>query len=122
MKVEVRVAESFKKAAKPLIKKYRSFLDDLSVLEGELKDNPEMGVPLGQNSFKIRLKIKSKGKGKSGGARVISYVEKEILAFTNVESKNVVVSLITIYDKSEKETITDSELGQLIGNLESTSL
>jgi mRNA-degrading endonuclease RelE of RelBE toxin-antitoxin system len=120
MKVEVRVAESFKKAAKPLIKKFRSFLDDLSVLEGELKDNPEMGVPLGNNSFKIRLKIKSKGKGKSGGARVISYVEKEILALANVESKNVLVSLITIYDKSEKETITDAELGQLIENLEST--
>ena len=43
MKVEVKVTESFKKAAKPLIKKYRSFLDELENLQAELLANPETG-------------------------------------------------------------------------------
>lgn len=116
MKVEVKVSESFKKAAKPLIKKYRSFLDDLSVLEAELLENPDMGTSLGHNSYKIRLKVKSKGKGKSGGGRVISYLEKD-LANINVNRQKVVVNLITVYDKSEKKNITDMELRDLIESL-----
>ena len=59
MKVEVRVTESFKKAAKQLIKKHRSFLDELSALQDELLADPETGTSLGNNVFKIRLKIKS---------------------------------------------------------------
>lgn len=49
MKVEVKVTESFKKAAKSLIKKYRSFLDELEHLQTELIANPEMGTSLGNN-------------------------------------------------------------------------
>jgi mRNA-degrading endonuclease RelE of RelBE toxin-antitoxin system len=67
MKVEVKVTESFKKAAKPLIKKYKSFLDDLSELEARLLVNPETGAALGNNAYKIRLRIKSKGKAKAAG-------------------------------------------------------
>ncbi len=52
MKVEVKVTESFKKAAKPLIKKYRSFLAELERLQTELLVNPETGTPLGNNVFK----------------------------------------------------------------------
>ena len=46
------------------------------------------------------MAITSKGKGKSGGARIITYIvnaEKEIL-------------LVSIYDKSEKETISNKEI------------
>ena len=64
MQVEINVTEAFKRAAKPLIKKYRSFVDDLAELEAELIANPEKGTPLGNNVYKIRLRIKSKGKGK----------------------------------------------------------
>ena len=75
MKVEVKVTESFRKAAKPLIKKHKSFLNDLSELETKLLANPETGTSLGNNVYRIRLRIKSKGKSKSSGARVISYLE-----------------------------------------------
>lgn len=119
MKVEVRVAESFKKAAKPLIKKYRSFLDELSILQDELLANPETGISLGNNVFKIRLKIRSKGKGKSGGARIISYLEKNVVGIVSLEQQKIIVNLLTVYDKSEKENITDSELKKLIESLSS---
>lgn len=118
MKVEVKVTESFKKAAKPLIKKYRSFLDELEHLQTDLLANPETGTSLGNNVFKIRLKIKSKGKGKSGGARVISYLEKTVVVVVNSEQQKTIVNLLTVYDKSERENITDAELKKLIESLE----
>ena len=49
------------------------------------------------------MAITSKGKGKSGGARVITYTV--ILAQADTEIK-----LITIYDKSERDNISDAEL------------
>ncbi len=119
MKVEVKVTESFKKAAKPLIKKYRSFLDELEHLQAELLVNPETGTSLGNDVFKIRLKIKSKGKGKgkSGGARVISYLEKNVVGIVSMEQEKTIVNLLTIYDKSERESITDLELKKLIDGI-----
>ena len=53
------------------------------------------------------MSITSKGKGKSGGARVITYTV--ILAETDAEIK-----LLTIYDKSERENLTDKELIDLM--------
>ena len=79
MKVEVRITKSFKKVLKPLIKKYPAVINDLEYLQAELIKNPKSGTSLGNNVYKIRLKITNKGKGKSGGARVISYLEKEII-------------------------------------------
>jgi len=113
MKAEVRITRSFKKAVKPLLKKYASLLRELVDLEAELLKNPRTGKSLGNDAYKIRLKIKSKGKGKSGGARVISYLESEIVGIVEATEEIIVVNLITIYDKAEKDTISDSELRQL---------
>lgn len=58
------------------------------------------------------MAIASKGKGKSGGARVITY---------NVTIKNedeVLVTLMTIYDKSEISNITDTYLRSLVMQIE----
>ena len=119
MKVEVKITESFRKAAKPLIKKYKSFLNDLSELQTKLLGNPEAGTSLGNNVYKIRLRIKSKGKGKSGGARVISYLEKNLIGIVEIEEEKITVNLITVYDKSDRENITDAELKDLIESLKS---
>ncbi len=94
MKVEVNVTQAFKKAARPLIKKYRSFLDDLESLQDELIANPEAGVSLGQGVYKVRFRIRSKQKGKSGGARVITLIER--LESNKGGSKPVVVNLLTV--------------------------
>ncbi len=116
MKVTVRITKSFKTAVKPLLKKYASLNRDLLNLEKELVQTPRVGSPLGQNIFKIRLKITSKGKGKSGGARVISLVETAIVGFAEINSQeeNVTVNLLTIYDKSVVENISQKELKDLI--------
>lgn len=117
MKVTVRIAQSFKKLAKPLLKKYPSLRIELSQLELDLKENPRLGTPLGNDTYKIRLAIKSKNKGKSGGLRVISYLETEIVGFTEYDGENIIVILISFYNKSETATITDKELKDLIRNI-----
>ncbi|MCU1289082.1 MAG: hypothetical protein JWN60_1311 [Acidobacteria bacterium] len=117
MKTEVRITGSFKKTVKPLLKKYASLLGELADLEARLLTNPRIGTPLGRDAYKIRLKIKSKGKGKSGGARVISYLETEIVGIVEAAEETIVVNLIAIYDKAERETITNKELRDLIENL-----
>ena len=50
------------------------------------------------------MKISSKNTGKSGGARVITLVKIEQTRIT----------LLDIYDKSDKENLTDKELDDLL--------
>ena len=114
MKVSVRITRSFITAAKPLLKKYPSLSKDLLRLESELIRNPKTGTSLGHNAYKIRLKISSKSKGKSGGARVISLLETFLIGEVINESEEIIVNLITIYDKSDTATNTDKELRDLI--------
>lgn len=94
----------FDKQLKRLAKKYPSLKKEFGELIESLEEKPEQGQPLGNNCFKIRISIASKGKGKSGGARVI----------TNLVVHASIVYLISIYDKSEKEIITDKELNGLL--------
>jgi hypothetical protein len=53
MKAIVRVSTSFKRLAKPLLKKYSSLKDELFALENELSENPRFGEPLGQVHIKL---------------------------------------------------------------------
>jgi mRNA-degrading endonuclease RelE of RelBE toxin-antitoxin system len=94
----------FLKQVKVLLKKYPSLKKDIESLSNQLTSNPTMGTPLGKNCYKIRLAIKSKNKGKSGGSRVIS------LVLFKQES----VYLLSIYDKSEQDSISDGALNELI--------
>lgn len=81
--------------------------EDLRRLQESLQENPLQGVDLGRNLRKVRMAITAKGKGKSGGARVITYT----LLVAEVDSA---LMLLTIYDKSEKENITDAELMEIM--------
>ena len=101
-------AQSFIKSVNKLAKKYPSLPSDLITLRETLLTTPYAGDSLGKNCYKVRMKISSKGTGKSGGARVITLVKIELKRIT----------LLDIYDKSEKETITDKELEELIKNAE----
>lgn len=107
MSYSIIATPEFKRELKSLVKKYRSLKSEFSELIDELKENPQQGTAIGHNCFKIRLAISSKGKGKSGGARVI----------TSVFVTDKEVYLISIYDKSEKENISDTEIKKLIKNL-----
>ncbi|MCE7044357.1 type II toxin-antitoxin system RelE/ParE family toxin [Dyadobacter sp. CY312] len=87
-----------------MLRKYKSLGSEIGTLIAELTEHPTLGTPIGKSCYKIRLAIKSKGKGKSGGARVITFV---------VAVKEEVV-LLSIYDKSESENISDQELDRLL--------
>ncbi|OFX54763.1 MAG: hypothetical protein A2046_00505 [Bacteroidetes bacterium GWA2_30_7] len=107
MSFNVKTIAVFERQAKRLIKKYPSLKGELNQLIQSLKVNPKHGISIGNGCFKIRLHIASKGKGKSGGARVITYLH----------IVNTTVYLLNIYDKSEKESISEKELRELIVNI-----
>ena len=107
MNFSVIPSDRFKKEAKRLIKKYPSLITELTELNKLLEVTPDTGTSLGNNTFKIRLAVKSKGSGKSGGTRVIIYVVTE----------DKEVYLLTIYDKSELDSIDDKTLKAIIKNL-----
>jgi hypothetical protein len=104
--------------AKPLLKKFSSLNNELSKLENELIDNPQLGKSLGHNAFKIRLSVKRKGRGKSGGIRVISHLNTEIICEIEKEEEIYIVTLIAIYDKSDTASISDKELSNLINRIQ----
>ena len=91
---------SFLNDLKILSKKYPSIKEDINKVVIELKIDPKLGEPLGKDCYKIRILVRSKGKGKSGGARLITCVK--ILHST--------VYLLAVYDKSDLDNISDTDL------------
>ena len=80
---------------------------DIAGLLESLRREPQQGVDLGRGLHKVRMAISSKGKGKSGGARVIT-----LTVLISETDTNIV--LLTIYDKSECENLTDKELTDIV--------
>lgn len=112
MSFEVIPLRPFERQLKRLVKKYPSLKVDITDLVARLQTDPSQGTRIGQGCWKIRLSIGSKGGGKSGGSRVITHVR--------VTSKRVF--LLSIYDKSEQETLTDKELKSLLALIPSERL
>ena len=104
MSYRVKIIPKFDKELKRLAKKYPSLKNEFFELIQALKQQPLQGTSIGNNCYKIRLAIASKGKGKSGGARVITYLQ----------ITDTTVFLLSIYDKSELENIPDKELAELL--------
>ena len=104
MSYKIELSENFKKEARKLSKKYPSLKTELAALFTALETNPTVGTPLGNNIYKIRLAIASKNKGKSGGARVMSFVMVT----------ETTVLLFSIYNKGDKNSISDDEIKDLL--------
>ena len=104
----IKAHPSFSREIKYLSKKHISMRQDYATLLASLQDNPQQGSSLGRDCFKIRMAISSKKTGKSGGARVITCVKIE----------NETIHLLSIFDKSEKATITNAELTELLKQLD----
>lgn len=109
--VDILYSAAFVRNMKRLAKKYKSFLSDLARFRKDLIENPAMGVDLGNGVRKIRMAVKSKGRGKSGGVRVITF--NVIINETDAK-----ITLLTVYDKSEQETISDKEIRILLRSIE----
>ncbi len=104
MSFKVKISDQFEKELKKLAKKYPSLKNEFADLVAQLAENPTLGTPLGNNVFKIRLAIASKGKGKSGGARIITYLQID----------NETILLLSIYNKGDKDSISDKEILELL--------
>ena len=112
MRVTFKYLEEFERLAKDLKKKYKSFKEDYNSFLDELEKNPFGGEPLGHHTYKNRMSIASKGKGKSGGARVITYNVRKL------SDDEVVITLMTIYDKSDISNVSDAYIRSLIELIE----
>ena len=112
MKVTIGYLDEFKRGAKALRKKYPSFQSDYETFLKELEADPFGGEPLGHHTYKYRMAIASKGKGKSGGSRVLTY---------NIQQQpedEVLVTLMTIYDKSDISNVSDNYIRALVQQIE----
>ncbi len=104
MKLSIVYTRLFEKEFKKLSSRHLSLKTDFKNFLANLEVNPVQGTPLGNNCYKVRLAITSKGKGKSGSARIITCLKI-------VDNR---IYLVAIYDKSEKEAISNKELRERI--------
>lgn len=107
MNYRIELGSAFKQKFKQLRKKYHSLDKDLAQLAGELRQNPTAGADLGNGVRKVRMALSDKGRGKSHGARVITHT-----AIISVEEG--VITLLAIYDKADRDSISDKEIARLI--------
>ena len=99
----IKYSENFLKEAKKLSKKFKLLKTDLKTAVNEIEKDNNFGTPLGFNLYKKRVKNSSIPTGKSGGYRIILY--------TKVEDEIV---LLSIYSKTQKESLNDEELRVLL--------
>ena len=105
MSYDIKTVPNYERRVRRLLKHYASLKSDLLDLMEQLSENPMMGVDLGRGFRKVRMKIRSKGKGKSGGARVITNTADVIL-----KERKGKLTLMYIYDKSERSSVSDAFL------------
>jgi mRNA-degrading endonuclease RelE of RelBE toxin-antitoxin system len=108
MSYKIITTHLFDKELKRLAKKHRSIKNDLAQLGEQLQHNPIIGDKIIENCYKIRIALSGSNKGKSSGARLITYIY--------IAKKTVF--LLSIYIKNEQENISDSELKELVKNIE----
>ena len=104
MNFKIDTTHRFRKELKALAKKYKKIKRDYASLLDLLEKNPTLGISLGNHCYKVRIPNSSIPTGKSGGFRVITLVK--------VEKEKII--LLTIYSKSDKETISDDELKEIL--------
>lgn len=109
----IRFTPEFQQKLKKLAKKYRQIRKDLNpvlerLIQGETLGEQISGV--GYTVMKLRIKNSDIQKGKSGGYRLIYWLEL---------SDSVV--LLDIYSKSDQSNIEVSEIREIINRFDSSS-
>jgi len=103
MSYRIETIPRFEKNVKKLKKKFPKIKTDLVDFVTELSNNPELGIHLGENIFKVRIQNSSIPTGKSGGFRVITYYKTDDILY-----------LITIYSKTEQDNILTNKLKKIV--------
>ena len=104
--VEVFFTAEFKRNLRRLARRYRSIRSDLDPLIADLRGGETPGARIkgvGQVVYKVRLPNSDARRGKSGGYRVVYYVQT---------AERVV--LVTVYSKSDQGDVSAAALRQII--------
>jgi mRNA-degrading endonuclease RelE of RelBE toxin-antitoxin system len=104
--VTVIALPTFARNIRALIKKYRSILEDIQPIIIQLENGETPGdqvAGIGYPVFKLRIKNSDNQKGKSGGYRLIYYL--------NTNDK---ILLLTLYSKSEQDDVVAGDLRDII--------
>ena len=104
--MQIEVTARFKRDLRILAKKYRRIRQDIQPIINRLETGNLLGdrvAGVGYTIFKLRIKNSDVQKGKSGGYRIIYYLQ----------TKEKII-LVTIYSKSEREDITTKEIKQIL--------
>lgn len=102
--VTVKDTDKFNKAVKSLKKRFKNIEKDTWSFIESIENDEDLGVHLGDGIYKARIANSDKKSGKSTGYRMVSYlklVENELF-------------LLYIYDKSDFENITESDIDRLL--------
>ncbi|MEG5080033.1 type II toxin-antitoxin system RelE/ParE family toxin [Microcoleus sp. AT8-B4] len=108
--IQVIVSPTFNRNLRTLAKKYRSIRNDIQPIieqltRGELPGDRIAGV--GYAVFKLRVRNSDTQKGKSGGCRLIYYVQTA-----------TGIILLTLYTKSEQVDIAAEDIQNIITEYE----
>ena len=96
----------FDKEVKKLSKKYNLIKEDLNNFVVDFDNIHKEATSIKNNLYKVRLSNSNKNKGKRAGYRIYYYLKI-----------NDTVYLLTIYDKSQIESINENTLNQYIEEL-----
>lgn len=110
MPVNVEFTPEFKRNIRALTRKYRHIRDDVDPLIIDLQNGQLPGAQVtgtGYTIFKVRVQNRDVRKGKSGGYRLIYYLQ------TRTD-----IILITIYSKTEQADISASQIRRIVGEFE----
>ncbi len=103
MNFKIETIPRFEKDVKKLKKKFPKIKNDLIDLIDKLSSNPEIGINLGENIFKVRVSNSSIPTGKSGGFRIITYYKTDTILY-----------LVTMYSKTEQDNILTEKLKKIV--------
>jgi mRNA-degrading endonuclease RelE of RelBE toxin-antitoxin system len=108
--IEIRLTPEFRKQARKLEKKYRQLRSDLQPILTQIQMGEIIGDRLegiGAEVFKVRVRNSDANRGKSGGYRVIYWLELPEL-----------VVLLDIYSKSDRDDVEIATIQNIIAEFE----
>ncbi len=110
MTYNVRLTASFKRSVKKLKRRYPHIKDDVQEGVELLLQTPQLGVvvPGSGGIRKIRLPNRDAKRGKSGGYRLLYYLE---------DTESQALYLLFVYSKSDRADVTRRELKQLLDEM-----
>lgn len=106
MPTQVETTPPFRKALRRLARKYPAVVRQFEKLLAQLKNDERPGdkIPgVGHEVYKVRMANPSAQRGKSGGFRVIYYVQMADRVF-----------LLMVYSKTEQTDISADEIRQIV--------